>query len=81
MKAVQELEEFQQKANTEGLSLLREQTARLLTSEKLPDMILEIESQMKQSAENLDFETAAVLRDQLYELREMAAQGKTGKKK
>ncbi|MBI3012229.1 MAG: excinuclease ABC subunit UvrB [Elusimicrobia bacterium] len=81
VKAVQELEEFQHKAKTEGMSLLREQTARLLTSEKLPDMILEIESQMKQSAENLDFETAAVLRDQLYELREMAAQGKTGRQK
>ncbi|MBI5631014.1 MAG: excinuclease ABC subunit UvrB [Elusimicrobia bacterium] len=72
VKAVQELEEFQTSAKREGLSLLRE-TSRALTPKDVPILAEELETQMRQAADNLDFELAAALRDQLLELRGMAA--------
>jgi len=48
-------------------------------SDKMPAneikrLITEVESQMKQAARDLEFERAALLRDQVYELREMLAE-------
>ena len=40
---------------------------------ELKNIILELEKQMLASAENLEFETAAGLRDQIFELRELLA--------
>jgi len=40
----------------------------------LKRIISEIENQMKQAAKNLEFEKAAVLRDQVYELRAVLAE-------
>ncbi|MDR3578289.1 MAG: excinuclease ABC subunit UvrB [Anaerolineaceae bacterium] len=44
-----------------------------IPQKELKRIISEIEVQMKESAKNLEFEQAAVLRDQLYELRNLLA--------
>ncbi|MBI4056006.1 MAG: excinuclease ABC subunit UvrB [Elusimicrobia bacterium] len=72
-KAVQELEEFQYEAKREGLSLIRDVESKPLSKKNIPLFIKEIEKKMTEAADNLDFELAAVLRDQLFELKEMRA--------
>jgi excinuclease ABC subunit B len=72
VKAVAELEEFQANAKREGLMLLRD-TEKPLTAKDLPAVVEEVESRMRAAAEQLDFEQAALLRDQLYELKGMSA--------
>ncbi len=79
VKAVQELEEFQAEAKTEGLALIRRDDLRFASKSALPELALEIENRMKDAAEKLDFETAAALRDQLFEIREMSAHKKIGR--
>jgi excinuclease ABC subunit B len=76
IKAVDDLEEFQSAAKREGLAMLRD-AEKPLTAKDVPVMVEEIEARMKDAADNLDFELAAELRDQLFELREMSAVKKT----
>ena len=71
-KAVQELEEFQTDAKRESLSLMREACQKPLNRKNLPYLMEDLEKQMREAAENLDFELAVLLRDQLFELREMS---------
>lgn len=73
-KAVQELSEFQTRAKREGLSLLRETAHKPLNRKNLPYLMEELERQMREAADVLDFELAAVLRDQLFELKEMSGE-------
>ena len=75
VKAVSNLEEFESQAKRNGLSLLKE-TETPLSSKDVPILAEEIEKRMKEAAENLDFETATLLRDQLFELKEMSASKK-----
>jgi excinuclease ABC subunit B len=75
VKAVQQLEEFQTTAKREGLALLRDQ-ATPLTPQSLPKLAEALEKQMREAADNLDFELAATLRDQLFELKEMSGTGR-----
>jgi len=42
------------------------------STENLPALIAELEAQMREAATNLDFETAARLRDQLFEVKAKA---------
>lgn len=79
IKAVSELEEFQSQAKKEGLAFLRE-TEKPLSAKDVPVLAEEIEKRMKDAAENLDFELAALLRDQLFELKEMSASKKSAGK-
>ncbi len=72
IKAVSELEEFQSTAKREGLMLLRD-AERPLTAKDLPTIVAEVEARMKAAADALDFEQAALLRDQLFELKSMSA--------
>ena len=72
VKAVSDLEEFERTAKRSGLELLR-QTERPISAKEIPDLIVELEKRMREAADNLDFETAAQLRDEWLELREMAA--------
>lgn len=72
VKAVGELEEFQNAAKREGLAILRE-AEKAITAKDVPILAEEIEKRMKEAADNLDFELAAALRDQLFELRQMTA--------
>ncbi|MBI5624738.1 MAG: excinuclease ABC subunit UvrB [Elusimicrobia bacterium] len=73
-KAVAELEEFQTTAQRKGLTMLRDRQMEL-SPRTLPLLVKDLEAQMKEAADNLDFELAAVLRDQLFELRGMAVSG------
>jgi excinuclease ABC subunit B len=77
LKAVEELEEFQSTAKREGLMLLRD-AERPLTAKDLPMIVSEVEARMKTAADALDFEQAALLRDQLYELKSMSASKSVG---
>ncbi|MDE2489972.1 MAG: UvrB/UvrC motif-containing protein, partial [Elusimicrobia bacterium] len=72
VKQVAELEEFQKDAKREGLMLLREAETPL-SAKDLPTIAAEVEERMKAAADALDFEAAALLRDQLFELRSMSA--------
>ncbi len=71
-KAVQDLEEFQTHAKTEALSMVRSAQAKPLNRKNLPHLVADLERQMKEAADNLDFELAAALRDSIIELREMS---------
>ncbi len=77
VKAVEELEEFQSTAKREGLMLLRD-AERPLTAKDLPTIIEEVETRMRAAADALDFEAAVLLRDQLFELKSMAASRPAG---
>lgn len=52
---------------------------RRIPSEELPSLVKELRSQMQLAATNLDFEKAALIRDQIQEIEESS--GKKGKKK
>jgi len=45
-----------------------------LPKDEIQKVLAELEKQMKEAAKNLEFEKAAVLRDQIYELRSMMAE-------
>ncbi|MBI4062046.1 MAG: excinuclease ABC subunit UvrB [Elusimicrobia bacterium] len=72
IKAVEELEEFQSAAKRESLMLLRDAEAPL-SAKELPAIIKDVENRMRAAADALDFETAVLLRDQLFELKSMSA--------
>nr|MBP9699361.1 UvrB/UvrC motif-containing protein [Elusimicrobiota bacterium] len=73
VSAVHDLVEFQVKAKEEALPLLfRETSGQFLTKKELPGLLKNLESQMKEAADALDFELAALLRDKLLEIRDMS---------
>jgi excinuclease ABC subunit B len=78
VKAVREMEEFEVEARRAGLSLLRD-AERPLKPADVPVVMEEIEARMKEAADNLDFELAAILRDELFSLRDMAVPGVPGR--
>jgi excinuclease ABC subunit B len=51
-----------------------------LPSTDLEDIIAELDEQMKQAARDLEFEKAALLRDQIFELRELLVLQTTGRR-
>jgi excinuclease ABC subunit B len=65
MKQVAE-ESGQYQAGKEKPGIIRD-----LPRDELARMVKDIESQMKQAAKNLEFEKAALLRDQIVELRRL----------
>ncbi len=74
IKAVTELEEFQIKAKNESLELYTaELSEEYISQNKMEDILKSLEKQMKEAAEILDFETAALLRDKITEIRSMKA--------
>jgi excinuclease ABC subunit B len=77
VKAVHDLEEFQVKAKEAGLPLLvRDGGERYLTRKELPGLIKALQTQMREAADALDFEMAAVLRDKIKEIQDMMVPGK-----
>jgi excinuclease ABC subunit B len=48
-------------------------------TDNLPALIAELESQMREAATNLDFETAARLRDELFEVKAKAGRHQSGR--
>jgi excinuclease ABC subunit B len=76
VSAVHDLVEFQVKAKEDALPLLfRETAGKYLTKKELPGLVKNLESQMKEAADALDFELAALLRDKLIEIRDMSGKG------
>ena len=72
VSAVHDLVEFHVKAKEEALPLLfRETAGKYLTKKELPGLVKNLESQMKEAADALDFELAALLRDKLLEIKDM----------
>jgi excinuclease ABC subunit B len=74
MKAVRDLtDEMTPRAVAESRGEYKVKGPRGLAKNELQRVIAEMEKQMKEAAKNLEFEKAAVLRDQIYELRGVLA--------
>jgi excinuclease ABC subunit B len=74
-KAVRDLtDELSVKAVSESKAGYRVKTASSLPKSDLERVISELEKQMKEAAKDLEFEKAAVLRDQIFELRSILAE-------
>jgi excinuclease ABC subunit B len=79
-RAIQELEEFQVKAHEEGLKhILADDGLKNASRENLPHILKDIDRQMKEAADALDFELAAILRDKTFAIKDMMV--KTSKRK
>ena len=77
-KSVQELEEFQIQAyGAHVIKLFIDETDPLLHPEKIPGIVSDLEIQMREAADNLQFELAAALRDKIKEIRQMTVQKKS----
>ncbi|HLE14636.1 MAG TPA: excinuclease ABC subunit UvrB [Anaerolineales bacterium] len=75
VKAVRDLtDQLSMKAVAEPRAEYRARGGALMSKPELQALISELEKQMKESARNLEYEKAAVLRDQIYELRGMLAE-------
>ncbi len=76
-KSVQELEEFQIQAYGDHMrGLFTEDIDARLQPDKIPSLLRDLEAQMLEAAENLQFELAAALRDKIKEIRQMTVQNK-----
>ncbi|MDD3323159.1 MAG: excinuclease ABC subunit UvrB [Paludibacter sp.] len=81
IKAVSQLDEFQIKAKNDSLSLFTaELNEEYISSKNINDVIKSLEKQMKEAADNLDFETAALLRDKIKEIKDMSSHKSKRKK-
>ena len=69
-KAEVELKEFENSAKNEGLGILHEALPQP-TAKNIKKIVAEVERQMREAADNLNFELAAELRDRLFELKQM----------
>jgi excinuclease ABC subunit B len=61
--------EISRRLNTEELEVAYEQSADL-PLEDIPQLITQLEAQMKEAAKNLEFEEAAKYRDRIKQLRD-----------
>lgn len=78
-KSEVELKEFEQTAKTSAFGILS-QTVPPVTAKNIKSVAAEIEQQMLEAADSLNFELAAELRDRLFEIKQMSVKG-GGKKK
>ena len=79
IKAIHDLEEFQVQAREAHMGKIFVDTEfPLLHPDKLPQYVKDLEAQMLEAANNLQFELAAAIRDKLAEIREMSS--KSGSK-
>lgn len=69
-KAEVELKEFEQSAKNEGLGILHSALSEP-TAKNIHKIAAELERQMREAADNLNFELAADLRDRLFEIKQM----------
>jgi excinuclease ABC subunit B len=77
-KAIQERRELVSERKKRVAGLLRESGYEYVSKGNVRQQMAEVECQMKEAAENLDFELAMVLRDRLFAMREVVGPG--GKK-
>jgi excinuclease ABC subunit B len=73
IKAVAELDEFQNLSKKENVSniLSQESADYKITPKNINSIISKFEQDMKNAADNLDFETAALFRDRIFQLKSM----------
>jgi len=81
IKGIQELEEFQYRAKEKALEFVREDGIEYSDKKNLPLLIKQLEEKMRQAADSLDFELAALYRDKMFELKEMLVNKEEGKRK
>ena len=71
IKAIADLEEFQAKVKDEKLTILSEDiNTTFITKKNINETLKSLEQQMKEAADILDFETAALFRDRIKEIKE-----------
>jgi len=74
IKAINKLEEFEVQTKQETVrTWTAEMNAEYISSTKIEDIIVSLEKQMKEAADVLDFETAAIFRDKIAEIKQMKA--------
>jgi excinuclease ABC subunit B len=74
-KAIHDLtEEFSEKAVSEMRGEYKTKSVMDMPRNEIQKIINEMEKQMKEAAKNLEFEKAAALRDELYELKSLLAE-------
>jgi len=71
IKEIRSLSEFEIQAKVSGLSLIQENFKGVHDKKSIPILVRELEREMTEAADRLDFEVAASLRDQVFELRTM----------
>ncbi len=72
IKAIADLEEFQAKVKDDKLIMLREDIKETsITKKNINEILKSLEQQMKEAADSLDFETAAIFRDRIKEIKAM----------
>ncbi len=69
IKAIEDIEELRTQERARGYELIREKGYRYPAVKPTPQLIRDIESQMQEAADNLEFELAAILRDKIFELK------------
>jgi len=69
-KTETDLKEFEQQARQSAFGILSESLPRP-TAKNIKGLEKELETQMREAADALNFELAAELRDKLFELRQM----------
>ena len=69
VKAVQEFAIINNSDNFQDLSTISEERGKYLSQDNLRILIKSLEKEMKQAAKNLDFERAALLRDEIRRLK------------
>jgi excinuclease ABC subunit B len=77
VKAVRDLtDQLKARAAAEGRAEYKTQSPEHLPRRELERMISELEGRMREAAKNLQFEQAALLRDELYEVRTLLAESR-----
>lgn len=72
IKAIANLEEFQEKVKDEKLMVLSEETDdNYITTKNIDTILKSLEKQMKEAADNLDFESATLFRDRIRDINSM----------
>jgi excinuclease ABC subunit B len=72
IKAVSELDEFQNISLKEGMNMVAcSDKEYKVTPQNIDALIADLKKQMEEAAEVLDFETAAILRDKMNEMKSM----------
>jgi len=79
-KAIHERRELVSERKQKVAGLLRESGYEYISKGNVRQQMAEVECQMKEAAENLDFELAMVLRDRLFAMREVVGTGKGRRK-
>jgi excinuclease ABC subunit B len=76
VKAVSELDEFQNLSRQEGVTYMtaEDKVDYEITPQNIDSLIKNLETEMRQAADSLDFETAAVLRDKISEIKSLKSQ-------